>query len=1181
MRKFLVVLILLLSFFIQNKELYSQNILKSKFVDAEYYFLFDEYSKALPMYLSILQKDSNNANINYRIALCYLNMVGQKYKAIPYLEKAVKDITYTYREGSYKEIRAPFEAYLFLGDAYRINEDIDKAIDVYKKFQSLLKPDDVFFQQVVTRQIKSCENAKEMFFTPVEVEEINLGDQINTTFYEYNPCISYEEDVLYFTMSKNIELILMTKLVNGVWEKPKNITNVVKSIDGNCKTVSLSQDGKFLFFSDDNADNQGDLYVSKINKGKIMPMEKLNKNLNSRYSETHACLSPDGKTLFFTSDRKGGFGGLDIYKSKKEGGDWGPAENLGSTINTPYNEETPFLTADGKSMYFSSEGHNSIGGFDFFVTTMLDDGSWSVPLNLGYPISSTDDDLFYNPIGNGEKAYTYRTKNYGDALSDIFKIIPGVTKRPENVAFNGEISFQDNQTENAINSRIILINSSTKDTFNVFKPDTATLEYNFSAPINNYDIVFEAKNYQLVREKFVVPNLMTRVEVNYNIEFVPALLATNISNQSDIVADTIKATGTDITELNKNDVVVNEAKNDNSITEVVKQDSTVQSDINNTKNDDVVVNEIKNDISNTDLVKQDNTVNTDVNNTKNDVAVNENKVENIKPDVKLENTVKSDVKSDVNSTKNDIVKNDSKSNDINNAEKNSSKNVTIDNKANNKGIYVIKSVYFDFSSSSLNAESKAEIEKLYMLLKANPGLDIELVGHTDSKGNPEYNKILSERRAKAVVNYLSSKGVSTSKIKSLGAGEDQNVAINENPDGTDNPEGRRLNRRVDINILNAGNENVVVENIYVPDNLKVDESTEYFVLLKESTKLLSNADFAKYGSSFSNPSVRQLDGKYYYFTGKFAKKPNAVSLLNEAIDNGFTDAKILNTHELSRYQLVDATSVKASNDIVNNTSSFASTDNYTVQIKALTKNVPPSEFSGLTGISVTECTDGFYRYTIGDFSDYDAARVQKNKVVEAGFPDAFIIKVSQLKSKSGKLKLEPQTNNDSQNSNSNSGSSGKFTIQIKALNSPISNDYFKDLDGVKETYCADGFIRYTLGEYNNYNVAVFDLAKIKEQGFGDAYVVDFNNLKPVEKQTFQVNSTATYTIQIKASTNIVDKSEFNGLEPVKEFIGSDGFHRYTYGEFPNYSSAKAEWEKIITNGFPDAFIVNIESYKKK
>ncbi|OFX58524.1 MAG: hypothetical protein A2046_05515 [Bacteroidetes bacterium GWA2_30_7] len=1143
-RILLIFLFIVSSLFIFNNELHSQNILKSKFVDAEYYFLFDEYSKALPMYLSILQKDSNNANINYRIALCYMNLVGQKYKAIPYLEKAVKDITYTYKEGSYKEIRAPFEAFLYLGDAYRINEDIEKAIEAYKKFQSLLKPDDVFFQQIVTRQIKSCENAQEMFFSPVEVEESNLGSQINSTFYEYNPCVSSTDDLMFFTMSKNTELILMTKSENGVWEKPKNITNVVKSVDGNCKTVSLSHDGKFLFFSDDNADNKGDLYVSKVNKGKVQPMDNLNKNINSRYSETHACLSPDGKILYFTSDRKDGFGGLDIYKSKKKDGDWGEAENLGSTINTPFNEETPFLTEDGKSLYFSSEGHNSIGGFDFFVSSMLEDGNWSVPLNLGYPISTTDDDLFYNPIANGEKAYTYRTKNYGDALSDIFKITPSITKQPENVVFKGEISFQDNQTDNALNSKIILINSGTKDTFNIFKPDTATLEYNFSVPLTNYDIIFETKNYQSVNEKFVVPNLLIRVEVNYNIEFVPLVLASNnikadsIKTINNSVSDSIKNVESNIT---KNDVVVNENKNDSiKLTNVVKQDSIKNVESNITKND-IVVNENKNDsIKLTNVVKQDSIKNIESNITKNDVVVNENK-----------------------------------NNDVKNTEKNNTENVN----NNNKGLYVIKSVYFDFSSSSLNAESKSEIEKLYLLMKANSQLQIELVGHTDSKGNPEFNKILSEKRAKSVVSYLKSKGISSNKIKTIGVGEDQSVAINENPDGTDNPDGRKLNRRVDINILNAGNENVVVENIYVPDNLKVDESTEYFVLLKESNKLLSSSDFAKYGSSFSNPSVRQLNGKYYYFTGKFAKKPNAVSLLNEAIDNGFAEAKILNTHELNRYQPVS--NEKSNNDIVNNTSSFASTDNYTVQIKALSKNIPPSEFSGLTGISVTECTDGFYRYTIGDFSDYDAARLQKSKVIEAGFPDAFIIKVAQLKSKSGKLKLEPQTNNNSQNSDVNSNSSSKFTIQLKALNSPLSKDYFKDLEGVKETYCADGFIRYTLGEYNNYNVAAFDLAKIKEQGFNDAYVVDFSNYKPIEKQSFQVNTSATFTIQIKASANAVDKSEFKGLEPVKEFIGTDGFHRYAYGEFPNYASAKAEWEKIITNGFPDAFIVNIEAYKNK
>jgi outer membrane protein OmpA-like peptidoglycan-associated protein len=1175
----------------------AQSYYKTRFVDAEYYFLFEEYSKALPLYQSLLEKDSLNANINYRTALCYLNMVGQKHKSIPYLEKAVKSVTGNYKEGSYKELFAPFEAFLFLGDAYRINEDLEKAIVAYKKFKSLLKPEDVHFQKIADRQIWSCENAMDMLFNPVDVEEINLGEEINSSSYEYNPCVTETQDMIFFTLSKNYEIILQSKKnIDGKWEKPKNINSVIKS-DGFLKTTSISHDGKFLFFSDDSEENKGDIYMSKLNKGKPSAAEKLGKNINSKYKETHACISSDGKTIYFASDRKGGFGGLDLYKSEKKGQEWGPAINLGAAINTPYNEDAPFISLDGKSIYFSSEGHNSIGGYDLFVSTKIENDKWSIPLNLGYPISTTDDDKIFCPVDSGKLAYTYKVKNFGDNLSDIYLLKPAMTEKPSTVTFKGSINFQDNQYENLKKTNIYALSFEYKDTIGHFQADIEKQNYSFSLPVGNYDLIFKTEGYHPIYETYIIPDIRTRLEMHYDLEFVPTMISTkrdSISRAiSDYVAenktDTVKKANTMLTETStvsksdsiteiKSEIVENnkilESKEDTTITAANLQNSDVSNKENNVENQQL-----------TQVQKTENPINTEkiesstTNETNNKEVVSQ----------KTESLIAENQKQENKTTATDNSKNTT-SNELNSAVKKTDESDTKkepikkDNKASE--LFVIKSIYFDFASFSINPGSKTEIEKLYRLMDANPSLTIELLGHTDSKGNPEYNKILSEKRAKAVVNLLTSRGIQSNRIKIKAMGQDNYVAINENPDGSDNPDGRQLNRRVDINILNKGNTNIIVEDIYVPDNLRIDANTRYYVFLDNPTKAISRDVFRKSENKFiQNTQEYKTENGFLYVAGDFGNKSEAMKLLNDAIDL-FSGAKIINSFEFKRFNAIATTTEETKTHEVSskdNEYSHESSSNaiYTIQFKALTKVVDISEFKGLNNIKAISCKDGFVRYISGEFSDYVTARNEKNKIIELGYTDAFVVKIAELKSKAGELQIEERKTEPSSNQSQTGSQSGKFTIQITAMNTPVGVSHFKDLVDVKEHFSSDGFVKYTMGEYSNYNLALFDLNKIIESGYKDAFVVDYNNLNPIKEKTFTAKKKGTYTIQIKASKSKMDMSEFRKLVEVREYEGKDGYYRYAYGIFESYYDAKDEWQIIIKDGYPDAFIVPVNSYYEK
>jgi hypothetical protein len=154
--------------------------------------------------------------------------------------------------------------------------------------------------------------------------------------------------------------------------------------DGDMFISCLSTDGKTLFLSKDDNFNS-DLYTSTFDGTRWHPNIRLNKNINTKYWESHGFNSDDGNKLIFASDRPGGYGGLDLYLSVKVNGDWGPAINLGPEINTPFNEDRPFLVNNGKSLFFSSQGHVNMGGYDLFRSELQQDGRWTQPVNLGFP----------------------------------------------------------------------------------------------------------------------------------------------------------------------------------------------------------------------------------------------------------------------------------------------------------------------------------------------------------------------------------------------------------------------------------------------------------------------------------------------------------------------------------------------------------------------------------------------------------------------------------------------------------------------------------------------------------------------------------------------------------------------------------------------------------------------------
>jgi len=507
MMKRLLLLTWLLATFI-NSDLISQSKdeLRNNFYDAESWILFEAYQDALPLYQVLLRNYPNNSNFKYRIGQCYINIPGEKTKAVSYLEDAIKNINPKYKEGKFNETGAPYDALYYLANAYRITNQIDKAIRTYELFRKNLNPE-VYDTTIVNLQIQSCRNAKELMRMPLFIKQINLGNIINSANNDFNPVISDKEDLLVFSRSQAFyDAIMFSTKVNGVWTEPRNMNEMLK-VDRDLFPTSISKDGKDLYLYS-SADYDGIIYTTRFDNGTWSPLVKLNDNINTKYWESHATISHDNKKLYFTSNRKGTYGGLDIYVSNRDStGDWGPATNLGPVINTPYNEESPFLSEDDKTLFFSSRGHFNMGGYDIFYSTLLDNGEWSVPLNVGYPLNSADDDVFFKPLNQGYEGYIAKELPGGFGKQDIYRIEIFSNDHPRKFFVRGMVKIADLINNMSDSVKVSAMNIKNPNQTIIVYSSPTTGEYEFQLPQGDYQITYEGDGGEKVVKNIDLPLL--------------------------------------------------------------------------------------------------------------------------------------------------------------------------------------------------------------------------------------------------------------------------------------------------------------------------------------------------------------------------------------------------------------------------------------------------------------------------------------------------------------------------------------------------------------------------------------------------------------------------------------------------------------------------------------------------
>ncbi|HBS87387.1 MAG: hypothetical protein A2W91_13890 [Bacteroidetes bacterium GWF2_38_335] len=400
---------------------------KKEFKEATRLIGLKDYKSAQKHANRLYLLEKSNANFNYLLGLCLLNSDLEKPQSIQHLERASASVTKDYIFEDPSEKKAPVISVYYLGMAYHYNNEFDKAIETANKYKSLVS--DEAEKQNADQIISYCQNAKNFIKDPIDITIENLKG-INSEYDEHTPIIAGNEDLMIFTSrrpgstgnliaddGKYFEDIYFSRFENGSWSAPQKISKNINT-DAHDASVCISPDGQELFIFRDE-DGVGNLFHSFYDSTDWTIPKRLESNINTQFRETHASFTSN--TLYFTSDRKEGSGGKDLYVVKRlPTGEWSLAQNMGETINTPFDEEGPFIHPDGQTLYFSSKGHNSMGGYDLFFCQLQPDGTWSKPQNLGYPINTTGDDVFYVLSNDGKRAYYSSIKKEGLGGRDLY-----------------------------------------------------------------------------------------------------------------------------------------------------------------------------------------------------------------------------------------------------------------------------------------------------------------------------------------------------------------------------------------------------------------------------------------------------------------------------------------------------------------------------------------------------------------------------------------------------------------------------------------------------------------------------------------------------------------------------------------------------------------------------------------
>lgn len=682
----------------------------------------------------LLEIKPDSRNYNYRKGFVVLGMRRDENEAIKYLLKASKDckIQVNYDMYSVNEDALPPDVFFHLGRAYHLDEQFDKAVENYNKF---LKSSSNVSELVpeAKKRIVQCGVAKKLIAQPTSVSIKNLGSTVNTAYADFSSAISLDGSSLYFTSrrpwedksSDNYRDPLLNHFPEDIYQVSKNgsswkspIRNSMCKPQFNEATVSVSIDERRIYTYNDKV-GVGDIYYSDFQNGKfsdILPVDLKDVNDNNWW-DTHFTVSPDGNLIFFVSDKPGGYGKRDIYFMEKINGEWSKPQNIGGNINTWSDEDSPFMGLDNNTLYFSSNDSTSMGEFDIFMTVRDENGIWSQPVNLGYPINSVGDDIFYSHTSDGRKAYFTSFRKGGLGERDIYEMeLPASTVK--NVAFlnaqiipsQGEVisefSYLTIQCIDCANSsEEIILNPRLNDGVFLAKLEKCKnyiLKYHYDSkdksPLKQTISTACDLSYEEIKRKVILDQNQKKFLPIYEYRF------------EGLVAD--KANGTPIANANVS---------------IISKNINVESGVSSA-----------NGVYNSAIAKGK---------TFGDTL---NYVVKVTADGYLSQSF------DLN----EVLANDSIL----------KISFLLDKKAPGTDLGPF-AILYNFDKFDLRPDAIVILNKIVTVLNQNPDVSIELGSHTDSRGIDIYNQYLSERRAKSAAQYIASRISNPERITYKGYGE--------------------------------------------------------------------------------------------------------------------------------------------------------------------------------------------------------------------------------------------------------------------------------------------------------------------------------------------------------------------------------------------------------------------------
>jgi tetratricopeptide (TPR) repeat protein len=413
----------------------------------------EDYLDAIPHFEKVLKKNQYLVEINYILGICYSYDANNVHKAVENIHKA-------------KAKSQEIEGYFFnLAYALEKNDSIQSAIENYQAALSLEEKKMIRSEKLISEinyRINRCKKAAEFKNKQNQVRIINIGKPVNSNASEYCPLITSNESIMIFTYrgpkskgGKQVmkdkqgagaeklslffeDIFISKKLGDTLWSDPQQVDNLNTMLHD--AAVCLNSDGTQLFVYRNMGAGKGDLYLS-IFQNNTYSKPVYQAGLNSPEWEGSACFIPNSDKIIFASERKGGYGGKDLYTAEKiKNNVWGNIKNLGPVINSKYDEDAPFVTTDGKILFFSSNNNNSLGGYDIFRSDLKND-TWQEPYNLGAPINTKNDDKFFTVRADGKVGYYSSYKQGGTGEQDIYKIEPGIPGMPvELLEVNGFVT---------------------------------------------------------------------------------------------------------------------------------------------------------------------------------------------------------------------------------------------------------------------------------------------------------------------------------------------------------------------------------------------------------------------------------------------------------------------------------------------------------------------------------------------------------------------------------------------------------------------------------------------------------------------------------------------------------------------------------------------------------------------